>query len=100
MAGKSPPRYVPTLTEVVKGVSSPSGPQQPGALTEEQLVKRVMQRVDLALDGKLREAIAAAVIEQTRAMAPTLREHIETVIRKTVAQAFADERAADTRGTR
>ena len=96
MPGRTPPRYVPTLTEVVK-----SPPVQTGAgsaaLTQEQLIHRVMQRVDLALERRLREAIAAAVLEQTRSLGPLVRDEIESVVRETVAQAFADEAAASQR---
>jgi hypothetical protein len=53
-----------------------------------------MQRVDLALERRLREAIAAAVLEQTRSMAPVLRSEIEAAVRQTVAQAFAEESAS------
>ena len=90
MPARTPPRYVPTLTEVV---STPpqARPATGSALSEDQLVMRVMQRVDLALERKLREAIAATVLEQTRSIAPLLRDEIEAVVRETVAQAFADE---------
>lgn len=90
--GRNPPRYVPTLTEVVKGAPETRG-AAPGALSEDQLVQRVMQRVDMTLERRLREAIAATVLEQTRSIAPLLREEIEAVVRETVAQAFADEAA-------
>jgi hypothetical protein len=55
------------------------------------LIQRVMQRIDLTLERRLREAIAAKVLEQTRALGPALREEIETVVRQAVAQAFEDE---------
>ena len=90
MATRTPPRFVPTLTEVVRGGVTSSRSTEAG-LTQEQLVQRVMQRVDLALERKLREAIAATVLEQTRALGPVLREEIEHVVRESVAQAFADE---------
>ena len=90
MATRTPPKFVPTLTEVVRsGVTSA---RTDGAgLTQDQLVARVMQRVDLMLDRKLREAIAATVLEQTRALGPILREEIELVVREAVSQAFAEE---------
>lgn len=103
MSRRAPPRYVPTLTEVVREpVAAPApAPQQPPAVTpvasaapplsQEQLVMRVMERVDAALELRLRESIAAAVIEHTRALGPLLRDEIESVVRETVAQAFADE---------
>ena len=90
MANRSPPKFVPTLTEVVKS-SVEARPVGVAGLTQEQLIQRVMQRIDIALERKLREAIAATVIEQTRSIAPILREEIEAVVRETVAQAFLDE---------
>ena len=57
-----------------------------------------MQRVDLALERRLREAIAAAVIEQTRTLGPLLREEIELVVRETVSQAFAEQLEAGSGG--
>ena len=90
MAGRTPPRFVPTLTEVVKPSVEPRRIGET-ELSQDQLIMRVMQRVDLALERKLREAIAATVLEQTRTIAPLLREEIEAVVRETVSQAFADE---------
>jgi hypothetical protein len=92
MATRTPPRFVPTLTEVVKGGQG-AAPKD-GGLTQEQLVVRVMQRVDLTLERRLREAIASTVLEQTRALGPVLREEIELVVREAVSQAFAEEFAA------
>lgn len=89
---RTPPRYVPTLTEVIK--PSPASEPVAAGLTQEQLIHRVMQRVDLALERRLREAIATMVLEQTRSLGPSLRDEIESVVRETVAQAFADEASA------
>jgi hypothetical protein len=96
MPSRTPPRYVPTLTEVVKTPASPVVP--PGGLSQEQLILRVMQRVDLTLERRLREAIATTVLEQTRSLGPLLRDEIESVVRETVAQVFADEAIASQRG--
>jgi len=96
MAGRTPPRYVPTLTEVVR--TTPDATAGPAAAaSQEQVVQRVMQRIDLVLERRLREAIAATVIEQTRSMAPLLRDRIEETVRETVAEAFAEELAAPRR---
>ncbi|HEY8050321.1 MAG TPA: hypothetical protein VIE63_14195 [Ramlibacter sp.] len=89
MATRTPPKFVPTLTEVVRGGATSAKAE--GGMTQEQLVARVMQRVDLMLERKLREAIASTVLEQTRALGPILREEIELVVREAVSQAFADE---------
>jgi len=88
----TPPRFVPTLTEVVQA-RAPAAQSEP-ALVEEQIVQRVLQRVDVSLERCLREAIATVLLEQTRSLAPALREQIETVVRQTVAQALAEEIAA------
>lgn len=85
---RPPPRYVPTLTEVVSGAAVPQA--APG-LTQEQIVHRIMQRIDLTLDRRLREAIATVVLEQTRTMGPLLREQVEIVVKQTVSQALAEE---------
>lgn len=103
---KTPPRFVPTLTEVVhvenlKAVQV-AGPaldaaDVPATLTsathgiEEFVVHRVMQRVDLVLDQHLREAIALVIQEQTRSLLPRLREEIESVVRHAVYEAVAQE---------
>ena len=104
MPNRMPPRYVPTLTEVIKSAAEPVPAPGPGpgpapavtvaGLSQEQLIHRVMQRVDLALERRLREAVAAVVLEQTRALGPLLHDEIESVVRETVAQAFADEASA------
>ena len=93
MAGRTPPRFVPTLTEVVRSGAEAARPD--GGLTQDQLVARVMQRVDLVLERKLREAIAATVLEQTRTLGPVLRGEIELVVREAVSQAFAEELGSD-----
>lgn len=127
---KTPPRFVPTLTDVVQvpGTAQFAGtkavpPQEAAAapvaadadaapealrLTpddsahahsdlpeglEEHVVHRVMQRVDLVLDQRLREAIAQVIGEQTRSMIPRLREEVESVVRHAVYEAVADELA-------
>lgn len=87
-----PPKFVPTLTEVVR--SGAAARSDPGA-DQEQLVMRVMQRVDMTLERRLRETIAATVLEHTRTLGPVLREEIELVVREAVSQAIVDEIAAN-----
>jgi hypothetical protein len=137
MATRTPPRFVPTLTEVVhppqsgQGASpepaqsaqaqstqsaqsaqptsswdaapstpsapsplaaqAPSGPAPLSPQAQEQIALRVLQRLDLSLDRRVREAIATVVLEQTSALAPLLRERLETVVRELVAEAVAEE---------
>lgn len=66
---------------------------------EEYMVHRVMQRVDVVLDQRLREAIATVVQEQTRSVLPRLREEIESVVRHAVYEAVADELASGPQAT-
>ena len=93
-----PPRFVPTLTDVVApGVSQPqsqfSEPSRPVSFSqlEDQMVHRVMQRVDLVLERRLREAVGQLILAHTQALGPRLREEIELVVRESVSQAVAQE---------
>jgi ABC-type iron transport system FetAB permease component len=92
-----PPRFVPTLTDVVQPVDcfslKPSeGPVRQNAVQlEDQIVHRVMQRVDLVLERRLREAIAQVILSHTQALGQRLREEIELVVRESVSQAVAQE---------
>ncbi|HEY0886688.1 MAG TPA: hypothetical protein VGE20_15465 [Ramlibacter sp.] len=90
--GRPPPRYVPTLTEVVQPPASlgsePAGAAEATALAQEDVVRRVLQRVDAMLERRLRERVAAVVMEQTQALAPLLRDEIEASVRQAVAEAF------------
>lgn len=114
---RTPPRFVPTLTEVVApeamlaapevspGVQSGPGGQAPQLtrgqhLTaesldalEEQILHRVLQRIDLSLERRLREAVATLVLQHTQNLVPRLREEIEFVVRQAVSEAVADELA-------
>jgi len=60
---------------------------------EEQMVQRVLQRIDLALERRLREAVGQLILEHTQTLAPRLREEIEVVVRQAVTQAFEQEAA-------
>ena len=92
------PPSVPMAPGVEPGLPKvPAGPSAQGAALqlpegfEEHLVHRVMQRVDVELDLRLRDAIATVVQEQTRSMVPRLREEVESVVRHAVYEAVAQE---------
>ncbi len=100
----TPPRFVPTLTEVVQPASlgteatfsaEEAGPSRLSevdvAALENQLVHRVLQRVDLILERRLREAVGQVILEHTETLAPQLRVEIEWVVRQSVSQALAQE---------
>lgn len=91
---RQPPRYVPTLTEVIQPAPQALTPAiQDLAVLQEQIVHRVMQRVDLSMEQRLREAVAVLVLEETRNLVPLLREEIERVVKRSVAEAVAEELA-------
>lgn len=100
---------VPVVQTVVAEAAAgptPASPAMPAAptmesiwdshaqqVTEEYLVHRLMQRVDLVLDQRLRDAIATVVQQQTRSIVVRLREEVESVVRQAVYEAVADELA-------
>ena len=58
---------------------------------EEQLLHRVLQRVDLSLEERLTDTVSIAVQRQLDLMMPLLRREIETVLRSLVVEALAQE---------
>jgi hypothetical protein len=93
-----PPRFVPTLTEVVHPATAPAGAAQaasPMAIdrgrVEDELVQRVLQRIDLTMERRLHEALGQLILEHTERIGPHLRDEIESVVRQSVRHAFAQE---------
>ena len=94
-AARTPPRYVPTLTEVVYPIVVPPPDLAADAKTtvdkiadsesfgsmQEHMVHRVMQRVDVLVEQRLLEAITTVVQQHTKSLEPLLREEIEYVVR-------------------
>ncbi|MFM9923664.1 hypothetical protein VLK31_11800 [Variovorax sp. H27-G14] len=114
---RTPPRFVPTLTTVLEMPAEPAPPEpavvepvppaQPESAMalppaaqlsqaeivslEEQLLHRVLQRVDLSLEERLSDTVSAAIQHQLDAMVPRLRNEIEAVLRALVIEAMAAE---------
>ena len=92
-----PPRFVPTLTDKVLPASPVSAAQGVGlpvagrSAIEEQLTQRVMQRIDLVLERRLREAVAQVILSHTQTLGPKLRDEIQLVVLESVNQAIAQE---------
>lgn len=59
--------------------------------SETQPSSLVMQRVDLALEQRLGDAVSVAVRQQLDVMLPRLREEIEQVVRLAIVDALAHE---------
>jgi hypothetical protein len=100
-----PPRFVPTLTEVVHPspmivqalpLDQPRGASAFPAELEAQMVQRILQRVDLILERRLREAVGQLILEHTQTLMPRLREEIDGVVRQSVNLAFEQEIAQTT----
>jgi hypothetical protein len=66
---------------------------------EDDLVHRVMQRIDLSLEARLTDTVSAALQSQLDAMLPRLRDEIEGVLRNLVIEALAAELAENTGST-
>ena len=121
---RTPPRFVPTLTTVLDMPAEPASPEpqaapapQPDPASsmalppaaqfsqaeivslEEQLLHRVLQRVDLSLEERLSDTVSAAVQHQLDAMVPRLRNEIEAVLRALVIEAMAAELSENTGST-
>lgn len=58
---------------------------------EEQLLHRVLQRVDLSLEERVSDAVSAAVQLHLDTMIPALRKEIESVLRDLVSESLAHE---------
>lgn len=121
---RTPPRFVPTLTTVLdikpssaaetaaadEPMASPAAPpaeamaldpqtrltEADAFRLEEQLLHRVLQRVDLSLELQLSDAVSAAVQHQLDVMVPRLRAEIESVLRALVIEALAQELSENT----
>lgn len=94
-APRQPPRYVPVLTEVVDTPAPAPAAAAPLGIEalEDELIHRVMQRVDVALERQLPDAVASMVLQHTHHLVPRLREEIEFVVRQAVSEAVAAELA-------
>jgi hypothetical protein len=62
--------------------------QEQVARIQEELARRILQRIDFQIDTQLKTAILAAVQRQIDAMAPELCTEIEAVLRNLIAQAL------------
>lgn len=100
---KNLPRFLPTLTEVVRPVATgtettPSSQTAASPMpTAEALVERVMQRLTPTLETRLRAVVTALVQEQVSALEPYLWQEVDQALRQQVAEAVALELDALTR---
>lgn len=94
---KNLPRFLPTLTEVVRPVTTGTETTPPSQTTTspmpaaEALVERVMQRLTPTLETRLRAVVTALVQEQVSALEPYLWQEVDQALRQQVAEAVALE---------
>lgn len=82
-----PPRFVPTLTEVVN-VGAGDGTVVAAAMAESATVQNVLRHVDLILENRLQEAVGKLVIAHSQTLALQLREEIAEVVHQCMAKAL------------
>ena len=84
------PRFLPTLTEVVRvpaGLVHPIGAN----LDSEQIVQRILQRLDNSLKASVQAAIQDMVREQVQVLEPLLMQEIELAVRQAVHESLSNK---------
>ncbi len=93
---RNPPRFVPTLTEVIDVATlDQSSAPIPPTLELEHLVQLVLQRVDAAFAYRWREVAEALLKEQLEGLRLSMRGEIEPLVRQSVMQVMSSARSQD-----
>lgn len=82
---KPVPRFVPTLTEVVR----PGLPTQPSEIDPERLAEQVLQAVRPRLEQQLRASLQVLIEQHLRAAAPRVQRELEDAVLVAVTKAIA-----------
>jgi hypothetical protein len=102
---KTPPRYVPTLTQVIdaKAAPLPTATQAPTAQTRaaapdatelaqqlrQQLLLRSRQYIDIELQKRIREAVSQLALEHAHKLFEELQPQLETTVSQVIDEAIA-----------
>ena len=86
---KPTPRFLPTLTEVVRPPHPPEPPPQTRIDTD-AMVDKVMQAVSPHIESQLRELVSDLVQEQLRELAPRIQHDLEQMVRAAVEGTVAE----------
>ena len=81
---KPAPRFVPTLTEVVR----PGLPKAPPAFDRDELVEQVLQALKPRLEQQLRASLQVVVEQHLRAAAPQMQRDMEEAVEAAVSNAI------------
>ena len=99
MSTQYPPRYVPTLTEVVNYPQPPEVLPVPAVLGLEadtaRISRDVLQAVAPLVEQHMRQAARAMFEQQLDAQMPELKRHLETAVRQAVDQALGQRQYKD-----
>jgi hypothetical protein len=88
-APKPTPRFLPTLTEVVRPANPPE-PPAPSGIDTDAMVDKVMQAVSPHIENQLRELVSDLVQEQLRELAPRIQHDLAQMVRAAVEGALAE----------
>ncbi len=84
-AAKSPPRFLPTLTEVIQP------PEELNPLLSDAdtnlLIDSVMQTLQPRLQAQLQNSLEQMVLDHMQELVPRLQQEIEAAIRNAILQA-------------
>ena len=80
-----PPRFLPTLTEVVDPASLVPAPA-PETPELEQVVRLVMQRLQAELERRLQEQIQVMLHQQLQILRASICEQMEPLVRQSVVE--------------
>lgn len=89
-AAKLPPRFLPTLTEVVH----PLTPRVP-EFDSDALVARLLQRVTPVMEEQLMVTLKSLMQEQLELMSSRMHIEVEAAVRKAVEQALAENHSPE-----
>jgi hypothetical protein len=84
---KSPPRFLPTLTEVIP---PPRDPQSMVTLDPDLLVDNLMQTLLPRIQVHLQDSLEQMVQDHLQILLPRLQQEVETALRQAVGQMQSD----------
>ena len=87
---QNPPRFLPTLTEVVQPATASTLARNEG-LDQAELVQRIALQVGQQLEIQLRPLVGSLVQEQTNFLMTRLQQELAPLIRQSVEQAVMSE---------
>lgn len=85
---KPVPRFVPTLTEVVRP-GQPLSPSQPTPIDPAQLAEQVLKIVKPKLEQQLRASLQTVIEQHLRSATPRIRAELQEAIQVAVAESIA-----------